>query len=38
MQYFFELITVRIVKQIDYATIYELVPIPERIQKANSLK
>jgi hypothetical protein len=30
---FFNLSTVRIVKQIDYATIYELDPIPERIQK-----
>jgi hypothetical protein len=31
---FFDLNTARIVKQIDYATIYELDPIPERIQKA----
>ena len=31
---FFDLSTVRIVKQIDYSTIYELDPIPERIQKA----
>jgi hypothetical protein len=31
---FFDLSTARIVKQIDYASIYELDPIPERIQKA----
>jgi 4-amino-4-deoxy-L-arabinose transferase-like glycosyltransferase len=31
---FFDLNTLRIVKQIDYATIYELDPIPERIQEA----
>ena len=31
---FFDLSTVRMIKQIDYATIYELDPIPERIQNA----
>ncbi len=31
---FFDLSSARIVKQIDYATIYELDPIPERIEKA----
>jgi hypothetical protein len=31
---FFDLNTVRVVKQIDYATIYELDPILERVQKA----
>lgn len=31
---FFDLSTVRILKQIDYATIYELDPIHERIEKA----
>jgi uncharacterized membrane protein len=31
---FFDISTARIIKQIDYATIYELDPIPEKIQKA----
>jgi hypothetical protein len=31
---FFDISTARIIKQIDYAAIYELDPIPEKIQKA----
>ena len=31
---FFDMKTMRVVKQIDYATIYELDPILERIEKA----
>ena len=31
---FFDMNTIRIISEMDYATIYEVIPIPERIEKA----